>query len=329
MVELIRSGKAPGVIRRKGAEGSLPLPLPDKIEILISLATAPEREVREKALETLRAWNRLELRGIMASPQTVPNVLVFAAEQLLAGWEELRDILLCNPSLPLKVKNLLQAKPAANASDVKAAVQQTTTETLVAPEPVAEPLAEENAVEILARLAAGAQILDAKGLPVEAPPEAIKHDDELTPKDRETLIEKIHRMAVVQKIKAAITGNLETRSLLVRDSNKIVSRAVLQSPKISETEAESYAAAKNVSEEVLRSIAMNRRFTKSYVVIRALTHNPRAPIDVTVPLVRRMKDRDLKGLAMNRNVPDVIRNIAVKTIKQKEDASKMKTPGRH
>ena len=244
----------------------------------------------------------------------------------------------------MKSKSLLQAKPVASPSGEEAAsvppsllpgplpdpgLPQFAKEPAVGPEPVAEPLAEENAVEILARLAAGAQILDAKGLPVEAPPEAIKHDDELTPKDRETLIEKIRRMSVVQKIKAAMTGNLETRSLLVRDSNKIISRAVLQSPKISETEAESYAAAKNVAEEVLRSIAMNRKFMKSYVVIRALTNNPRAPIDVTVPLVRRMKDRDLKGLAMNRNVPDVIRNIAMKTIKQKEDASKPKIPGRH
>ena len=164
---------------------------------------------------------------------------------------------------------------------------------------------------------------------MEAPPEVTKHDDELTPKDRETLIEKIHRMAVVEKIKAALTGNLETRSLLVRDSNKIISRAVLQSPKISETEAESYAAAKNVSEEVLRLIAMNRKFMKSYVVMRALINNPRAPIDVTMPLIRRMNDRDLKGLSLNRNVPEVIRSIAIKTIKQKEDASKLKTPGRH
>ena len=99
---------------------------------------------------------------------------------------------------------------------------------------------------------------------------------------------------------------------------------MLQSPKISETEAESYAAAKNVSEEVLRLISMNRRFMKSYVVMRALANNPRAPIDVSLPLIRRMNDRDLKGLSLNRNVPDVIRSMAIKAIKQKEEASKPK-----
>ncbi len=84
-MDLIRSGKAPEVIRRKGAEGNLPLPAEDKIEILTLLATAPEADLREKALETLRGWDRAEIRRVMASPQTAPEVLRFAAEQLLPG----------------------------------------------------------------------------------------------------------------------------------------------------------------------------------------------------------------------------------------------------
>ena len=132
-------------------------------------------------------------------------------------------------------------------------------------EPVPPHVDEQTAVEILAKLAAGAKIEECTGRVIEAPPEVTKRDDELTQKDRETLIEKINRMTVVEKIKAALTGNMETRMLLIRDSNKIISRAVLQSPKISDTEAESYAAAKNVSEEVLRLIAANRKFMKTYV----------------------------------------------------------------
>ena len=84
-MDLIRSGKAPEVIRRKGAEGNLPLPAEDKIEILTLLAAAPEADLREKALETLQGWDRAEVRRVMASPQTAPEVLRFAAEQLVAG----------------------------------------------------------------------------------------------------------------------------------------------------------------------------------------------------------------------------------------------------
>ena len=181
---------------------------------------------------------------------------------------------------------------------------------------------------MLAKLAAGAKVEDLTGGHDAPPPEATKRDDDLTPQERETLIQKISRMTVVEKIKAALTGNLETRVILIRDSNKIISRAVLQSPKISDTEAESYAAAKNVSEEVLRLIAMNRKFMKSYVVMRALVNNPRAPIDITMPLINRLNDRDLKGLGLNRNVPEVIRSMAIKALKQKEEATKPKLPGK-
>jgi len=182
---------------------------------------------------------------------------------------------------------------------------------------------------MLAHLAARTPIEEVGGAPGEVAPEVTKRDDELTQDDRETLIQKISRMTVQEKIKAALHGNLETRSILIRDANKIITRAVLQSPKISDTEAESYAAAKNVSEEVLRLIAANRKFMKTYVVVRALVNNPRAPIDVTLRLIPRISDRDLKGLSLNRNVPEVIRSMAVKIIRQKEEATKVKLPGRH
>jgi len=345
-VDLIRSGKAPEVIRRKGAEGNLPLPAEDKIEILALLAAAPEADLREKALETLRGWDTTEVRRVMASPRTAPDVLSFAAKQLLPGREELREILLWNPSLPAEFHNLLKPKPVpkpavvapparpaqprpelAPPRPVQEAAKEPPSES--EPEPASKLAAEQTAVEMLAKLAAGTPIEEVAGAPMEAVPEVTKRDDELTPKDRETLIEKISRMTVVEKIKAALTGNLETRSILIRDSNKIISRAVLQSPKISDTEAESYAAAKNVSEEVLRLLATNRKFMKTYVVVRALVNNPRAPIDVTLHLIGRIKDRDLKGLSLNRNVPDVIRSMAAKAIRQKEEASKVKLPGKH
>ena len=112
-------------------------------------------------------------------------------------------------------------------------------------------------------------------------------------------------MSAVEKIKLALTGNQESRLILIRDSNKIVARSVLQSPKLSDAEMEAYASMKSVSEEVLRLIAKNRAFTRRYTVARALVNNSRAPIDVTMPLLLRMNEKDLKGLSLNRNVPEV------------------------
>jgi hypothetical protein len=286
---------------------------------------------------------------VMASPQTARDVLRFGAERLLQEQEELRETLLWNPNLPADVHELLKRKPdpqpvaavtvegspappeAPSAPLSVPPVEESSNESATGPliQTTPKPTAEEDAAVILSKLEAGASIEEIAGSAAEVPPEVTKHDEALTPKERETLIEKINRMSVVDKIKAALTGNMETRALLIRDSNKIISRAVLQSPKISDTEAESFAAAKNVSEEVLRLIAMNRKFSKKYGVMRALINNPRAPIDITMPFLVRLNERDLKGLSLNRNVPEVLRSMAIKAIKQREEATKPKLPGKH
>jgi hypothetical protein len=147
--------------------------------------------------------------------------------------------------------------------------------------------------------------------------------------ERQTLLQKIGRMSAAEKIKAALTGNQEERLVLIRDSNKIVSRAVLQSPKVSDSEIENIASMKSVSEEILRLVATNRKYLKNYNVVRQLINNPRTPIDIGLRLINRLNARDLKGLILNRNIADVVRGLAEKMIKQKEEAQKPKLPGRH
>jgi hypothetical protein len=119
---------------------------------------------------------------------------------------------------------------------------------------------------------------------------------------------------------------MEERLLLIRDSNKLVARAVLGSPKLTDMEIENFASMKNVTEEVLRLIAMNRKFMKAYAVARQLINNPRTPIDVGLPLLNRLNERDLKGVMLNKNIAETLRSMALKMIKQKEEANKPKLP---
>lgn len=292
VIDAIREGKAPEVVRRKAAEGGLAVSSEEKIEILTLLSKDRDEQIRKKALDTLYGWNREELQQILSNPTTAPGVLDFATNYLAAGHLELLEALLKNPTLPDDLRDEIQAHM------LRAAQQATTTPSPPSPPPppVEPPAAEGQAQE---------------------------------PPEKETLIQKINRMSAVEKIKAALTGNQETRMLLIRDSNKLVSRAVLQSPKLSDAEIEGYASAKNVTEEVLRLIAMNRAFRKSYSVIRALVNNPRAPVDITMPLIARLNERDLKMLTTNRNVAEVLRGMAIKMIKLKAEASKPKLPGKH
>jgi hypothetical protein len=89
---------------------------------------------------------------------------------------------------------------------------------------------------------------------------------------------------------------------------------VLSSPKMTEMEVESVARMANVSEDVLRIISTNRAWMKNYQVALALTKNPKTPIAVSMNLLMRLSERDLKQISTDRNVPDVLRMTARKKL---------------
>jgi hypothetical protein len=139
-------------------------------------------------------------------------------------------------------------------------------------------------------------------------------------KRRKTLLQRLAGMNVVQRIQLAVKGGREERMLLIRDPNKIVQRAVLQSPRLTDLEVENFAGMANVSQEVLRNIAKNRAFMKSYIVVKNLAKNPKAPIDVTLHLLPRLIPGDLKQLSGNKNVPETLRSSAQKLQRQRNMA---------
>ena len=131
-------------------------------------------------------------------------------------------------------------------------------------------------------------------------------------KKRETLLQKMAKMNIVQRMQRAVKGGREERLFLIKDPNKIVQRAVLQSPRLTDLEVEGFSAMANVSTEVLRIISMNRAFMKSYVVAKNLTKNPKTPLDISLHLLPRLTPQDLKFLCGNKNVPETLRSTAMK-----------------
>jgi hypothetical protein len=135
--------------------------------------------------------------------------------------------------------------------------------------------------------------------------------------------EDVHRLLtslpVPEKIKIATLGRREQRAVLIRDPNRIVATAVLGSPKLTETEIENFSRMQNVSDEVLRIIGTSRAWTKSYAVVAALVKNPRTPTAVSLPLVARLQERDVKGLTVNRNVPESVRLTARKFLQVQQE----------
>jgi hypothetical protein len=158
----------------------------------------------------------------------------------------------------------------------------------------------------------GAAALDTEAPLIDTSTKADEVDDEKD--DEGTALQRLSKMNVPQKVQRATKGSREERAILIRDPNKMIAMAVLSSPKLTISEIEGFARAGNVGEDCLRVIAMTRAWMKNYNVVAALTRNPKTPIGISMNLMSRLTDKDLRMLSTDRNVPDVLRISARKKL---------------
>jgi regulator of extracellular matrix RemA (YlzA/DUF370 family) len=130
------------------------------------------------------------------------------------------------------------------------------------------------------------------------------------PPERISLIRRIMFMNVKDRMKLAMKGDREARSILIRDSNRIVATAVVQNPRVTDQEVENIASMRTVADEVLRLIALNRNWARQYPIIHNLVRNPRTPIPTVLSTLPRIRTKDLKNLMQNRNVSEATRRQA-------------------
>jgi hypothetical protein len=142
-------------------------------------------------------------------------------------------------------------------------------------------------------------------------------DEELSEEAQKSLFAQIQQMTVMQKVKLARMGNKEARGLLIRDRNKVVASAAIRSPRISENEVAVYARMRSLSDEVVRIIAANRDWTKSYAVKLGLATNPRCPLPSAMKFLNHLQDRDLKAVMRSKDVPSPISTHARRILSKK------------
>jgi regulator of extracellular matrix RemA (YlzA/DUF370 family) len=130
--------------------------------------------------------------------------------------------------------------------------------------------------------------------------------------ERVMLIRRIMFMNAKDRMKLAMKGDREARGILIRDSNRVVATAVIKNPRIMDQEVENIAAMRTVAAEVLRLIALNRAWTRSYPIIHNLARNPRTPIPAAMGILPRIQTKDLKNLSQNRNVSQTVRRQATR-----------------
>jgi hypothetical protein len=132
-----------------------------------------------------------------------------------------------------------------------------------------------------------------------------------------SLTQRVMRLRTNQKIMLAIKGGKEERTLLIRESNRLVQVNVIRNPRVGEGEVAYISQMRTVKEEVLRIISMNREWMKKYVIMRNLAFNPRTPLPIALNQVKRLNEFDLKLMLKDRNVAEILRREAKRLVEGK------------
>jgi hypothetical protein len=146
---------------------------------------------------------------------------------------------------------------------------------------------------------------------------------------KQNVTQRIMKMSVSEKIKLATLGNKEARTILLRDSNKLVCMAAATSPRITDGEIVGIANSRTVNADVLRYIYSNREFLRTYAIKISLVKNPKVPLPTALKLLVTLQEKDIKELARDRNVPQTVQSQAKAYMMKKEAAARGPEGGKH
>ena len=249
--------------------------------------------IRQNELRLLRCDDII--RGLCSNPNALVSTLDGACDFCVRNGLLLLDV----PRLVEAHKRVYGVDPTARPPE-----PQETAAALMAE--YHEELADETAAEAAARTEAAEQ--DAKKL---------------------NMTQRVLKMSVSEKIKLATLGNKEARTLLLRDSNKLVCMAAATSPRITDGEILGLANSRTVNADVLRYIYSSREFLKTYAIKMAIVKNPKVPLPTALKLLQTLQEKDIKELSRDRNVPQTIQAQAKSFVMKKEQAAKGTAGDKH
>jgi hypothetical protein len=380
VVRAVIDGSAPRPAQIAASKGILPLPQADLLEILASLASGADDELRTNALASLRSQDHTSLGQTLVSDGIAPSVLSFYAgefdlpatvheailsnpitpaasiarfarsapngalleliaanQQLLIRNPSIIDAIIANPNRTVEAerkateikREFFEKERGAEqiANELRARGQEAAAEFFETSE---SDLSADDAMFLAAHIEVSDSETDDSWLALEWIEELYEESDaerqanaakilgELKIEgqdvgaERLSMLNRIIKMTVKDRVRLAMKGDREARNILIRDANRLVSTAVVQNPRITEQEVESIAAMRSLSEDILRSIASNRQWSRSYPVMHNLARNPRTPMANVMTILTRLQLRDLAALSKNRNVSDAVRRQALR-----------------
>jgi hypothetical protein len=293
--------------------GSMPLAPEDRVEILAILSADQDTTIAERAQNALLSQPVDAFLKALERADSDPSLFVYCAENL-AKKSGIADAMTRNAGCPATL--LTRLAPHFTSAGIQGLLdnlerfceEQSLIDAVLQS---STPTAEQRA--LLDELKKGAlSRAEMETAAADAEPDVVK---------RETLMQRLAQMTVMQRLTLALKGGRSERMMLIRDPNKLVQRCVLQSPRLTDSEVEGFACMTNLSAEILRNISNMRVFMKSYSIVRNLVNNPKTPLDVSLHLFPRLTATDLVKLTTNKNIPETLRSSALKLHRKRKMGS--------
>lgn len=291
-------------------------------------------KVREDLFEPVLLNSHMPARAVLTvaaecGPRLAEAVVI--NQQRLINYPEIIESLLKNPKTSLGTVRILYEvreqflKERADLDPLfrqrlgvdELIRQSADTAPAPAPAPVAPPSAAA-ATEEPETIPAGAEV-EEEGEGAEAPEEAL--EEEKT-QEFANAYARVQQMNVPEKMRAALTGSREERSILIRDTAKLVCEAVLDSPKLNVEEVRSFVRLKSLGENIIRKISNNKDWMKDDVVLMGVVKHPKAPIALLSTLLVRLPEKAVSKLAKDKEVSEVVRRTVKRYIDAKERAKR-------
>ena len=354
------SESVPVAKRMMAARGLVPLP-PDKMVLVyFFLARAPEDQVRDAALQSIAdlpsnilkpgiqkltdeavldfyAEQRADddtresiARNGATSAQTLMSIAteggrhvqqaIIENQRRLLELPEITGALLMNPKLDGDLRaRIVEFRTQFLGMQTEASTQR------AAPDEVEDEIEIDESMELIEAddigLAAAEDFEDDDDFPDELIEEFPAEEEQGSSVNLQAMIGK---MKTSQKVKLAALGNKAARAFLILDSNRVVSQAVLRSPKLQDPEVEDFAKNRNVDKQVLRYIAGTKKWIKDYQIKKLLVENPSTPPDVSMKMLNFLNPKDQAELAKNKNISSAVRTAAKRIISTREELARRK-----
>ena len=314
LIDALRHGRATRERKIAVCTGGAHLGAADRAEILAVLAHDADEVVANRAQDALISQSIEPIIEALARETALPALFAYAAKNL-ADKPGIGDAMVRNKNCG--AEHLVPVVRSLSSESIQLLMEELDR---VSDSP-ALAAALEHSTSVTAEQKAQLHELRGTSIDQTALAEAALEAEPDLGK-RQTLLQRLATMTVAQRVQFAIKGGSEARRTLIRDSNKVVQRAVLQSPRLTDQEVEAFAAMSSLTDEILRLIAKNRNFRKNYVVVRNLTNNPKTPLDVSLHMLPMLNPLDLKRLCTNKNVPETLRTTANKLQRQRMENKK-------